>query len=111
MKVENMNGKIFEVNLTGKGIEPISVGELLVQPTRYFIGIFDDLSNNRTTQNLNLIYWSENQEDRDLVHCWIREAVYYDAEVISIPKRTYTKENREILLPDSIEKSEFELRV
>ena len=110
MQVENMNGKIYEVEFIGKGIDPVSVGEILTNPPQYFIGRFDSVEPNSNTL-LHLFLLTDSREDWNLVHCWLREAIYYDADVFSIPKGTYTKSNNEVALPKSIEQSDFELKI
>lgn len=110
MQVENMNGKIYEVDFTGKGIEPVSVGEIMINPPQYFIGKFDSVEPNSRT-HLHLFLLTDSREVWNLVHCWLREAIYYDADVFSIPKGTYTKSDTEVALPKSIEESEFELKI
>lgn len=109
MKVENFNGKVYDFEVTGTGIEPLSVGEFSVVPPKFFIGKFDSLAGGPTT--LHLVFLTDNREECDLVHCWVREAIYYDAEFLSIPNGTYTKNGVEISLPKTLEQSDFELRI
>ena len=109
MQIENWNGKIYDIEVTGKGIEPLSACEVLVVPPAYFIGKFDSLEGGPT--NAHLIFFSHNRKDCDLVFCWLLEAIYENAEFISIPKGTYTKGGVVIPLPRTLEQSDFELKV
>lgn len=112
MKVENMNGKVYDVDVTGKGIEPLSAGEFFATPPKYFIGLFDNLDSKSKkltskTKTLNLILLTDSKELWDLAQCWILEAIYEGADSLSIPKKRYTKQGVVVNLPESIQKSNF----
>lgn len=114
MKVENMNGKVYDVDVTGKGIEPFSAGEFFGNPPKYFIGLFDNLDSTSKkltakTKTLNLILLTENKELWDLAQCWILEAIYEGADTLSIPKKRYTKQGIAFNLPESIQNSDFNI--